>query len=154
MLFRSTEEEDIFLDKLLFSSEDFYYLLGEFSAVAGGSDLQPLDSWVEWHNKPNEEKSALKEPLRFEKGKSMDTMWCGSYYLLNEPKVNNTGELVDKSIEAEVGDGTKESPAKIGTGVVSSIYVEENGSRVAKPVKVKLIDYKISQKALDRKSVV
>ena len=148
-MYNMTEEEDIFLDKLLFSSEDFYYLLGEFSAVAGGSDLQPLDSWVEWHNKPNEEKSALKEPLRFEKGKSMDTMWCGSYYLLNEPKVNNTGELVDKSIEAEVGDGTKESPAKIGTGVVTSIYVEENGSRVAKPVKVKLIDYKISQKALD-----
>lgn len=178
-MYSMTTDEDILLDKLLFSSDEFYDLLVRFSEVAaiGVNNpewdywnklseedkknnpepskvleaLQPTTAWQEWNSKSDEEKKTLAEPVKYNSSKVMSTSWCGSYYLLNEHEtVDSSGNKVTKPIEAEVGDGTLENPASVGTGIVTSMFVSDlEGNRVAKPIKVKLVDYKISQDALN-----
>lgn len=178
-----TGEEDVFLDKALFSSEEFYGLLERFSEVAAKGMVNPdwtawsklsdadkegktepvkileelptTSAWSEWNAKSDEEKKTLEEPDKYEASRVMSTSWCGAYYLLNEyESVDSSGNVVNKQVEAEVGDGTIENPASLNTGVVTSMFVsttDSNGNitRVAKPIKVKLIDYKVSQDALN-----
>ena len=174
-----TIEEDIYLDKLLFSSKEFYDTLDRFSvAAASGSEskewvewsskteeekakleeperfsssLKPTKEWTEWNSKSEEEKTKLEEPVKYVGKSVISKVWCGSYYLMNE-HTTSSGEKV--SISAEVGDGTLKDPAGLNTSVVTSIFVREddgNGGtkRVAKPIRIKLIDYKVSQDAID-----
>lgn len=178
-VYKVTTDEDILLDKILFSSEEFYDLLIRFSEVAatGVSNpewdswnklseedkknnqepskvleaLQPTSAWQDWNAKSDDEKKTLTEPVKYDSSKVMSTSWCGSYYLLNEHQsVDSSGNVVNKPIEADVGNGTIENPASVNTGVVTSMFVSDmEGNRVAKPIKVKLIDYKISQDALN-----
>ena len=171
-------DEDVLLDKALFSSKEFYDLLDRFSEIASNgvenpdwvawsklSDeekannpepsktvegLKTSDAWNEWNSKTAEEKAKLKEPSKYEASKVASKVWVGAYHLMNEYKhVDSNGNIVNKPLQAEVGKGTIENPASLNTGVVTSIYVNEGGARVAKPIKVKLIDYKVSQDALD-----
>lgn len=178
-LYYMSDEEDVFIDKLLFSSDDFYSFLVRFSEVAAGEEanpeweswnklsdeekkdkeepsktktkLKPTSAWIEWNAKSEEEKKSLKEPLKYNSVEVANTTWCGSYYLLNEHNyVDSNGISVNKPIVAGVGDGTIENPASFDTGIVTSIFVtDSSGKRVSKPVKVKLIDYKVSQEALN-----
>lgn len=157
------KDEDIYLDKLLFSSEEFYDLLERFSAYAGGSGKENPD-WVKWNKLSNEEKKkkeepnkvidtmeptkewvkwneskdkdSKEEPVKYEPKKVISMVWCGSYYLLNE---------LSNPIVAEVGDGSLENPAGLDTYIVTSVYID--GKRY--PVGVRLVDYKVSQDALD-----
>lgn len=167
-------DEDIFLDKVLFSSDDFYDLLVRFSEIAAkGSEnpdwaiwnnlpekdkkdtpepnkvlenLEPTSAWQEWNSLNDKDKKNSKEPVKYDTNKVMSNSWCGAYYLLEEHKVN--GNVTP--IKADVGDGTIEKPASLFTGVNTSIFISDNsGNKVAKPIKVKLIDYRISQDALD-----
>lgn len=174
-----TEDEDIFLDKLLFSSKEFNEFLVRFSEVAVGEEenpewvkwnalseeekkekkepnkkvtkLKPSSVWNEWNSKSEEEKKTTKEPVKYDYVNVANNTWCGAYYLLNEHiYVDSNGTLVEKPIVAGVGDGSIDNPASFDTGIVTSIFVKDsNGNRVAKPIKVKLIDYKVSQEALD-----
>lgn len=177
-------EEDIFLDKALFSSEEFRELLKNFSLIAsGGTDvnpeweawsalpdderaktkepskvsdtLQPRKEWLDWYALPNEEKVSIPEPTKYDYKKLISTSWCGSYYLSNEhSSKDSSGNIVKDPIGAKVGDGTLDNPAGFNTDIVTSIYTleeAEDGSlmRVAKPIRVSLIDYGVSQKAID-----
>lgn len=176
-LYYMTEDEDIMLDKELFSSKEFRDLLTRFSEIAAkGAEnpewsawnnlsvedkkkskepsktlkgLEPTKAWSEWDKK--KDKDINKEPLKYDTNSMANVLWCGSYYLLNEHKaVDSKGNIVDKKIKAEVGNGTIENPATLNTGVVTSMFVTDSkGNRVAKPIRVRLVDYKISQKALD-----
>lgn len=182
-MYYMTEDEDILLDKALFSSDEFHDLLIRFSEiVAKGMEnpdwsewsklsdkdkegktepikvlesLPTTTAWSEWNAKSDDEKKNIKEPVKYDESKVMSKSWCGSYYLLNEYKsLDKNGNEVEKTIEAEVGDGTIENPADLNTGIVTSMFVSEvdaNGktTRVAKPIKVKLIDYKVSKDALN-----
>lgn len=177
-MYYMTEDEDILLDKALFSSEDFHDLLIRFSEVAAKGmenpawvewsklsdkdkegkteppkvleSLPTTSAWSDWNSKSDEEKKNLEEPIKYDSSKVMSNSWCGSYYLLNEFKsLDSNGNEVEKPIEAEVGDGTIENPADLNTGIVTSMFVSDTeGNRVAKPIKVRLIDYKVSADAL------
>ena len=176
-LYYMTEEEDIMLDKALFSSRDLRDLLVRFSEIASkGAEnpdwtvwnsmsdrdkkkskepskvvkvLKPTKAWSDWDKGKN--KDASKEPLKYDSNAMANTLWCGSYYLLNEHKsVDSKGNLVSHKINAEVGDGSIENPATLNTGVVTSMFITDSkGNRVAKPIRVRLVDYKISKDALD-----
>lgn len=118
-------EEDIRVDKLLFSSDEFYSFLKEFSKVACNGTLT--------------DKNTI----------SMD--WCGAYYLMEEYKGvdGSTG-----SVQAKLGDGSFENPASVGTDIVTSIIfeVEDNEGNITttkEPIRVKLIDCRLSQEAID-----
>lgn len=182
--FSISSEEDIFLDKALFSSKDFYWLLQEFSLIAsGGNDisheweewnslseeekkdkkepvkvhdlLQPRKEWSEWNSKPYSERVGVEEPTKYDYKKIISMSWCGAYYLTNEYSyTDDKGNVVNKEISAGVGDGTLENPAGLNTDIVTSIFVlEENEDgamvRVAKPIRIRLIDFGVSQKAID-----
>lgn len=179
-------DEDIMLDKALFSSEEFFKLLEDFSLVAaGGTDvnpkwnewnalpeeekalknepvqmlkkMQPTQEWQDWKAKTKEEREQLGliEPVKYDMKKIISMDWCGAYYLMNEYEyIDENGNVVKKSVNADLGDGTLENPASIGTDVITSILVnetDENGNtvRVAKPIRVRLIDYRVSQNAID-----
>ena len=179
-----SSEEDIALDKALFSSEDFYKLLEDFSLVAsGGNDvteewkkwdalpkeekektkepqktadlLQPREEWLEWNSLSYSEKKVKDEPTKYDYKKIVSMDWCGSYYLVNEYSYrDDNGNIIQGSVSAEVGDGTFDNPAGLNTDIVTSIFVlEENESgelvRIAKPIRVRLIEYGVSQDAID-----
>lgn len=178
------EDEDILLDKALFSSQDFFDFLTRFSLVAGGCkeneewvkwnelskdekkdkeepeeflyDIQPRKEWTEWNSKSDEEKENTVEPVKYDDKQIISMDWCGSYYLLNDYEVTDEdGNVVKKSISAEIGDGTLENPAGLNTDIVTYIYSkevdEETGKekRIANPIRIRLVDYKVSQDALD-----
>ena len=177
-------DEDIMLDKALFSSDEFFKLLENFSMVAAeGTNInpkwvewnelpkkkkakkqepvkmlkymQPTKEWQEWNTKPKEERDLLPEPPMYDMKKIISMDWCGAYYLTNEYQyTDGNGNQVKKVISADLGDGTLENPAGMGTDVVTSIMVEEtneNGNvvRVANPIRVRLVDYRVSQEAID-----
>lgn len=177
-----TEEEEEYLDKVLFSSEEFYDLLERFSRVAVGSE-EPNPEWDEWNKLPDEEKAEIEEPsktlemmqpskewlewdsLEDKDGAeepqkydpkliiSMD--WCGSYYLINEHYVlDENGNKVKQSIDAELGDGSLENPASIGTDVVTSFvrkYTTDTGEEKYESysIRIRLTDFKVSEEAIE-----
>lgn len=168
------EDEDIYLDKELFSSESFHKLLTRFSEVASKSmvnpdwyswkengskgkepskkysGIKPLKAWLDWDNLSFEQKLSVTEPIKYKSTDVISNTWCGSYYLLKEYKtLDSNGNAKVSTISAEIGDGTLENPAGLNTGVVTYILVNEGGKRVPKPIKVKLVDFKVSQKAID-----
>lgn len=175
--YEMSADEDIYLDKKLFSSEDFYDFLDRFSAVAGGGgentewvkwdkldeeekkdkkepdkvlkELEPRTEWVQWSAKSEEEKKKELEPEKYDPKQVISKVWCGSYYLLNEHEiVDENGNKVKQAISAMVGDGSFENPSGMNTQLVTSVFVEENGKRVAKPIRIELIDYRVSEEAI------
>lgn len=176
-----TGDEDIYLDKVLFSSEELYDFMVEFSLIASGGStnpewekwnelsdeekkktkepskvldkLQPTQEWSDWNNKDNKTDEDI-EPSKYDAKKIMNRLWCGSYYLLNENSENTEdGKVVVKPISADVGDGTFKNPAGMNTEILTVVFVDEEVDgeiqRVTKPIKVKLVDYRVSQDALD-----
>lgn len=115
--YRMAAEEDIFLDKELFSSESFYALLQRFSEVAGAtkenpkwvswnnlsddkkkknkepekyiSALEVTDEWEKWNKKSDKEKAKVTEPDKYHSKDMISSNWCGAYYLLNEYSVTD-----------------------------------------------------------------
>lgn len=176
-------EEDIYLDKVLFSSEEFYNLLDRFSVAAGAGvenpewvnwnklpddekslaseptryfdELQPTGEWVAWSKKSSDEKKTSKEPRKYNNLDLMSNKWCGAYYLLNEySEVDGDGNVINKQITADVGEGTLENPAGMNTGIVTYTFITEKNAegediRVKYPVRVRLVDYRVSQDAID-----
>ena len=144
-----TDEEDIYLDKLLFSSDDFYDLLERFSLAAGKGAINPewliwssskelyadnfkdeepikiLDSisatkdWLEWSS--SKEKKKEEEPPKYSQDYVIGDTWCGAYHLLNEYfEYNANGDKVYRKVLAPLGDGSFENPASLGTGVITT----------------------------------
>lgn len=150
-----TKDEDIFIDKLLFSSEDFYELLEEFSLIAGGSgeenpewtewnkksdeekkkekepqktldELQPTAEWVTWNNLERDEQKKQEEPPKYDPKCIIDKTWCGTYYLQNEyTEVDANGNVINVAVGAMKGDGTLEDPASLNTDVLTYAIVDE-----------------------------
>lgn len=152
------EDEDIYIDKLLFSSSELYDLMNRFSVIAGevsaGVTIQPTEEWNSWNSLGKKEKSSMLEPSKYNYKETMDKTWCGTYYLQNEyTMVDANGNVVNKSISAEIGDGTQANPAGLNTGVVTVYYVDEvqeDGSVVSVPypIRVTLVQYGVSEDAI------
>lgn len=148
-------DEDIFIDRLLFSSKSFFAALDRFSVVAGGinavnpeytawkklsdeekagkekpkkwlSELQPTDEWKEWNNLSDEDKKSKKEPTKYNWKGMIRKDWCGAYYLQNEyVEYDSKGNPVKTTVKAEIGDGTFENPAGLDTEVLTYVFVSE-----------------------------
>lgn len=148
-------DEDIFIDRLLFSSKSFFAALDRFSVVAGGinavnpeytawkklsdeekagkekpkkwlSELQPTDEWKEWNNLGDEDKKSKKEPTKYNWKGMIRKDWCGAYYLQNEyVEYDSKGNPVKTTVKAEIGDGTFENPAGLDTEVLTYVFVSE-----------------------------
>lgn len=149
------EEEDIYIDKLLFSSEELWDLMDRFSAVAGSlgeanpeweewnklseeekkenkepseelEEMTPTEEWLKWDELSYSEKKETEEPDKYNWKDVMDKTWCGAYYLQNEYEyIDENGNVVKGKISAEVGDGTLEDPAGLNTDILTKIYVSE-----------------------------
>lgn len=148
-------KEDIYIDRLLFSSEEFYDLLDRFSSAAGTIGVNSPE-WEEWNSLSDEEKSSTEEPVREISGLSVssewvdwsklssversrvpepsyfplkDTIsktWCGAYYLQHEfISTDKDGNIINTQISADIGNGSFEDPAGLNTDVVTSIFVQE-----------------------------
>ena len=165
-------DEDIMLDKLLFSSKEFSDLLVRFSEVASGTEenldwvewnkldskkknsttepekfvykLKTREEWDKWYVLSDSEKKGVEEPLKYSSNDVMSNDWCGSYYLING---------FDKPISAEIGDGSKSNPAGLNTDVITYVLADSSDSgnsvRESYPIRIRLVDFKKSQDALD-----
>lgn len=182
--YRVLQEEDIYLDRLLFSSNELYEFMDRFSAVASSVGvknpewdvwnnlseeekvnlsepnrelqcIQPLDKWLEWSNLSTVEKESVEEPIKYDWKKVLNKEWCGTYYLQNEySTMDKDGNVVKKSIDAEIGDGTLEDPAGLNTDILTSIFInelDEEGNDVVNeyPIKVSMLDYGVSEDAIN-----
>lgn len=153
-----TSDEDIYIDKALFSSEEFYSFLTEFSRVAVGSEeknpkwdewnklseeeksetkeprktlkkMQPSKEWQEWDKLDEATKEKTEEPEKYDPKLIISKDWCGSYYLQNEYSViDENGNEVKKSVSAELGTGELENPAGLNTDVITYVFIEEEDS--------------------------
>lgn len=151
-------EEDIYIDKLIFSSEDFQDLLLRFSLVAGevskGVALEPTKEWIAWNELDASTKETTREPSKYSKKDMISTTWCGAYYLQNDyTTIDNKGNVVNQSISAEVGKGTLEDPAGLNTGVITVLYTKEKRKDgiivdTTYPIRVTLIEYGVSTDAI------
>lgn len=150
-----TKEEDIVIDKLLFSSEEFFELLDKFSIMAGGSgaenpdwvawnslseeekkkqdepsktleELQPTAEWVTWNNLERDEQKKQEEPPKYSSKGLIDKTWCGTYYLQNEyTEVDANGNVINVAVGAMKGDGSQEDPAGMNTDVITYVLLDE-----------------------------
>lgn len=174
-----SEEEDIYLDRLLFSSDEFHNLLTRFSEAAGKNSENP--KWKAWNLSPNkantqepakvfdvlpvtqewykwymnENKTNIPEPGKYNSDYVIGDTWCGAYYLQNEyVELDAEGNEVYRVVEPALGDGSFENPASLNTEVVSQVsysYKDANGKTVTEtcPIGVTMVEYGVSQDALD-----
>lgn len=146
-------DEDIYLDKLLFSSDSLKNCEKRFTEEVGfkvtGDKLEESKEWVEWNKLSDAKKSITAEPLMYGK-LSMSNNWCGSYYLQNEYYfVDEDGDKVKKELQPQLGDGTIESPSSIGTSVITYVLKENKDGTYRKlPIRVELSEFGVSEKAI------
>lgn len=162
-------DEDIYLDKLLFSSDDFRDLAQRFSEAAAevtGGKVEIAADWIAWSTKSIEEKAITVEPNKYNFKQVLPMDWCGTYYLQNEYASGGKKEIL-----AGIGTGTFDNPAGLNTPILTSVYVTEEeevgtgefykkGKKKGQekmttqvvvneyPIKVSLVDYKVSEDAI------
>ena len=142
-------DEDVYLDKLLFSSNELYDCFERFAEVAGkaangGKSLSKSDEYVAW-TKLSEAKKTYPAPLMYGKY-SIGRLWLGAYYLSNEYVYDNN----HGGVSPQLGDGSFEQPASVGTPVVT--YVLRGGGEESLrkyPIRVTMIEFGVSQDAID-----
>lgn len=174
-----TKDEDIAIDKLLFSSNEFFDFCDRFSEVAGSSkvgnpkwvkwrkasakkrakykeppkfinSMQPTKEWQKWNKLKGKQKSEQEEPQKYDKKLLMSKIWCGTYYLQNEySEVDENGKKVLIRISAMVGDGTFKDPAGLNTDILTDDFTEVKGKQVKQPIKVRMTEFGASKKAID-----
>lgn len=157
--YRMLTEEDIYIDKLLFSSKEFDNLRTRFSEVAAkvssGEELSPTQDWSNWNSLSEEQKELTSEPSKYDSKQVMNTLWCGAYYLQNEYELKDSqGNVIKKGVSANIGDGTKGNPAGLDTGIITYVLTSEKDKESKEtlnkyPIRVTLRDYKVSEEAIE-----
>lgn len=177
-----TEDEDTYIDKLLYSSEDLRDLMERFSAVAGGVDkknpkwvkwsklpkkkkakvkepeklgtLTPTKKWAKWNKLSKKEKAKADEPIKYNWKEVMSTDWCGVYYLQNERvEVDENGNKIKAPITAEVGDGTFDNPAGMNTPVLTYVFNSEKNKKGKKVVRKRPIKVQMIEYGVSEEAV-
>lgn len=120
--------DDVDIDKLLFSSDDFHSMCDTFSALVSGGI--PVAKMV-----GNEVRSMSVQTT---KESIIPYTWIGAYYCQNE--------LETGVVEEQVGDGTFEKPAHLGTTIITK-SVDASGSSV--DIKLTLDRYYVNKEAID-----
>lgn len=170
-----TPDEDVYIDKLLFSSTELKNLMEKFSVAAGGTglenpewtkwnklpkkkkkknpepikileELQPTSEWLKWNTIEEDKRAGVEEPVKYDRKVLMDTNWCGAYYLQNE-YTDEEGKAV--TVKAMIGNGSFDNPAGIDTDVLTSVFVtNEKDKEVEVPIKIRLKEYGVSEDAI------
>lgn len=150
------EAEDVYLDKLLFSSYQFYDCLDRFSYTASEKRVNTLSKYLTWDHLSDEEKENTERPDKYPYKECCSKLWCGTYYLQNEHFiVDSQGNPYISSIRAKVGDGSIGNPLGLYTDEVTSVFYSERNdlgnitSYEEYPIRVELIDYGYSQDAIN-----
>ena len=140
-----TIKEDIYLDKALFSSADLYDCFERFSqsvAKVMGVKLEMSEEYRSWNKLSDATKETTPIPMKYGKH-SISHTWCGAYYMVNE--YDGTGGL-----EPQLGNGSREQPASIGTPVITYIFsTDEDGNEVKLPIRVTMTKFGVSQDAIE-----
>lgn len=138
-------DEDIYLDKALYSSPDFVACLERFAeavAKVAKVHLSVSSDYRAWEKLSDLSKESVLAPPKYGKH-SIGRQWCGAYYLANE--YTSGGE-----VSPQLGDGSKEQPASVGTPVITSVIVTgPQGEEKKLPIRVTLVEFGVSQKAID-----
>lgn len=142
------EDEDVYLDQVFFSSEDFIDCEMRFTEAVGkivtDDKLEISKEWEDWNKLSEAKKEAVSEPLKYGK-LTMSMNWCGAYYLQNNYYTyDENGNRVKEPVKPQLGDGTFESPASIGTSVLTSVIVKDK----VLPIRVELVEFGVSEKAI------
>lgn len=146
-------DEDIYLDQLLFSSQALDDCMMRFTEAVNtavtGEKLEPTEEWVVWNALSKAKKDVTAEPFKYGK-LTMSRNWCGAYYLLNNNYVyDENGNKVKESLVPQLGDGSFESPASIGTPVISSVIsIDSRGVVKELPIRVELTEFGSSESAI------
>lgn len=137
--------EDVYLDRVLFSSNELYSCFERFAeSVAGLLEVELTES-TEYQLWLQADDNNIPAPERYGK-RSISHTWCGSYYLIND--YTESGERVE--VTPNLGNGSVEQPASVGTPVITYVIREGNDGSVEKlPIRITLKEYGVSQKALD-----
>lgn len=150
------KNEDIYLDRLLFSSYQFYDCLDRFSLCASGTKLEENKEYTKWNKLSVEKKEFTERPEQYNYKQCCAKLWCGSYYLMNEHKVTDSqGNRYVSSVRAEIGDGSIENPLGLYTDTVTSVFFSERDdlgnivSYESYPIRIELIEYGYSKDAID-----
>jgi hypothetical protein len=128
---KMTSDEDIYLDKLLFSSDAFYDMLDRFDVAANGGAVPTTEAWNKWNKLEDKKKSSTQEPTKYAENTLISQEWLGAYHLQNE---------VENVVLAQSGDGTVDKPAAIGTSILTYVLQTKDGKTVAKPIRVELTE--------------
>lgn len=140
--------EDIYIDKALFSSPELYDCFERFAqAIAKqvGLKLTTSEEYRAWDKLSDANKEDTVAPLKYGKY-SINHIWCGAYYLLNEYESSE----FQGGVSPQLGDGSKDQPASIGTPVITYILrYDEEGNLEKLPIRVTLREFGVSQAAID-----
>lgn len=149
------QDEDIYLDKLLFSSDAFKKCEMRFTEALGKllsdkGSFKPSDEWINWNKLPKIEKEETAEPFKYGK-MTMSMNWCGAYYLQNDYYgTDEDGNIVKDKITPQLGDGSFDSPASIGTPAISYVLSnDKDGKLIKDPIRVEMTEYGCSEDAIN-----
>lgn len=134
--YQMDEDEDIYLDRLLFSSDSLYRLMDRFSAVASAIGVNNPE-WDSWNALPDDQKAGIPEPSRELESISPTEEWLEwdalptaqkSIRGVVEPEKYNWKEVMDKTW--------------CGSFYLQNEYttVDENGDTVRKEISAEIGD--------------
>ena len=146
-------DEDVFLDKELFSSDELADCEMRFTEAIGNilteGNLEVSKEWTEWDELAKVKKESTTEPLKYGK-LTMTRNWCGAYYLMNDYYTyDENGNKTKEDVTPQLGDGSFNSPASIGTPVISCVLVKDSKGKVKElPIKVEMTEFGCSEDAI------
>lgn len=134
--YQMDDKEDVYLDRLLFSSESFYRLIDRFSAVASSLGVANPD-WEKWNALSEDEKKNTVEPSRELEEISPTQEWLDWDKLSTAEKAEDGVIEPEKYSWKEVAD-----KAWCGTFYLQNEYttVDENGNVIRKEISAEVGD--------------
>lgn len=148
------QDEDTYLDRLLFSSDAFKNCEMRFTVALGKlisdkGSFKPIEEWTKWDKLAKIEKEETPEPAKYGK-MTMASTWVGAYYLQNEYyTTDEDGNKVKDKVSPQLGDGSFDSPASIGTPVISYVLSKDKkGNLIKDPIRVEMTEYGCSEDAI------
>lgn len=139
-----TREEDIYIDRLLFSSKELYDFMDRFSAVASSVGVKNPE-WEDWSSKSEEEKYKMEEPNRELQEVSPTEEWLEYDKLTTAEKA----DIKEEDIPAKYDWKLMLDKSWCGTYYLQNEYttVDENGETIRKKISAEVGDGTIENPA-------
>lgn len=139
-----TSEEDIYIDRLLFSSKELYDFMDRFSAVASSVGVKNPE-WEDWSSKSEEEKYKMEEPDRELQEIPPTEEWLEYDKLTTAEKA----DIKEEDIPAKYDWKLMLDKSWCGTYYLQNEYttVDENGETIRKKISAEVGDGTIENPA-------